>query len=137
MAIGLALLLNPGIIFLTEEMFHNWPLLLALTGLAKILISPGPQGSQWSLLLVFLAGALLPVELGYAGGGPWMFYLVVERLWHMFTLIVKLEAPALAAWLKFWPVGLIGAGLILLIGRLWENRLGSSSPVPKGERHGR
>lgn len=137
MAIDLEPLLSPGIIFLSEDVFHYWPLLLALIGLLKILISRRPKGRQWGLLLVLLGIVLQLVELGYAGGGLWQFNLVVGRLWQMFTLIVKLDAPALAAWIKFWPVGLIGAGLILLFGRMWENRLGSSSPVLKGERNGR
>ncbi|MGH9702521.1 MAG: LiaF transmembrane domain-containing protein, partial [Candidatus Acidiferrales bacterium] len=114
-------------ILLSGNVFLYWPMLLVLVGIIQFFRSRSSAARQWGGALVPLGVLLQLAELSYSGlstKGFWPILLVVERLWTMCALVVKLDVPAFPAWLTLCPLSLVVAGLIFLPGQKWQNRGG-------------
>jgi len=132
-------MINQGAILLSENAFLYWPMILVLIGIIQIFRSRNSSARQWGSVLVPLGVLLQLAELSYSGlstKGLWPILLIVERLWTMCALVVKLDVPTFPAWLTICPLSLVVAGLIFLPGQKWQNGGGSESGSPMGDRNG-
>ena len=132
-------MINQTAILLSENTFLYWPMILVLAGIIQIFRSRNSAARQWGGVLVPLGVLLQLAELSYSGlstKGLWPILLVVERLWTMCALVVRLDAPAFPAWLALCPLSLVVAGLIFLPVQKWQNHGGSGTGASKGDRNG-
>jgi hypothetical protein len=83
-----------------------------------------PGGSLQGTTLVLLSASLLIFlgvifqlgQLGYGHIGPgdfWLFSTVVTSVWNILSM--RLDVPAMAELIQFWPLGLVGVGLAILL----------------------
>ncbi len=88
--IGVLFLLNNLNIFFMHDVWRYWPAILIAVGLVKMVDSPYPNGRVTGGVLVGIGGLFLADTLGYLN----------------------------LTWASFWPLVLIGAGLLMLWSRL-------------------
>ncbi len=139
MPTGMKLMIDQATILFSENTFLYWPMILVLIGLIQVVRSRKSSTRQWGSVLMPLGVLLQLAELSYAGlssKGLWPIFLIVERLWTMCALVVKLDAPTFPAWLTICPLSLVVAGLLFLPGQKWQNRHGSETGASMGDRHG-
>ncbi len=139
MPIEMNLTIHQAAILFSESTFLYWPMILVLIGLIQVVRSRISPARQWGAVLIPLGVLLQLAELSYAGlstKGLWPVFLVVERLWTMCALVVRLDAPTFPAWLTICPLGLIVAGMLFLPGRKWQNRRGNESGASIGDERG-
>jgi hypothetical protein len=95
--VGVLFLLNNLNVFYLHDVWRFWPVILIAAGLAKLVDSPFEGGRNNGIVLIVVGGVFLVNTLGFI---------------HL-------------SWADFWPLALIGAGLLML----WQ-RLYTPSPVP-------
>ncbi len=132
-------MIHQAAILFSESTFLYWPMILVLIGLIQMVRSRLSPVRQWGSVLVPLGALLQLAELSYAGlsaKGLWPLVLVVERVWTMCALVVRLDAPTFPAWLTICPLGLVVAGLLFLPGQKWQNRRANESGAAMGDQRG-
>lgn len=83
-------------------------------------------------LLILLGIVFQLGELGYGhlqSGNLWFFSTMLTDIWNILSL--RLNVPALAELLRYWPLALVGLGLAILLAT-HENR---SLRARRGNRH--
>jgi len=68
--------------------------------------------------LIFVGVAFQLAELGYArfhADGLWFFSVLANNIWNMLAL--GLNGPATQEAMMYWPLGLVGAGLAILLAK--------------------
>jgi len=85
--IGVLLLLDQANLIDVSRIFRFWPMLFVVAGLFKLFTADQAPGRVWGGFLVFVGGVLQAERLNY-------IHIRIERLW--------------------WPLMLIGAGVILV-----------------------
>ena len=88
--IGVVFLLNNLNIFYMHDIWRYWPVILIAAGLAKMVDSPHSNGRLTGGVLIGVGGLFLADTLGFLN----------------------------LSWRDFWPLVLIGAGLVMLWSRL-------------------
>lgn len=90
----------------------------------------------FATLLVALGSALQLGELGYGNLRPanlWMFSVIAPNIWN--TLAAVLNAPYWQMFVRFWPLGLIGASASILFLVRAANPFGNWMGSRKGQKH--
>jgi hypothetical protein len=105
--IGVLFLLNNLNIFFVHDIWRFWPGILIAVGLVKMVDSTEPNGRMAGGVLVGVGGLFLAKNLGF----------------------LNLE------WRDFWPLVLIGAGLLMLWSRLAPPPAGAPN-IPAGAQEG-
>ncbi|MCX6628601.1 MAG: DUF5668 domain-containing protein [Candidatus Solibacter sp.] len=105
--IGLLFLLNNLNIFFLQDMWRYWPVILIAVGLVKMVDSPLPNAKMMGGILVAAGGLFLADTLGFLN----------------------------LSWGDFWPLLLIGAGLVMLWSRLAPPPAGTPD-IPAGAHEG-
>jgi hypothetical protein len=133
------LTIHQAAILFSENTFLYWPMILVLIGLIQVVRSRISPARQWGTVLIPVGVLLQLAELSYAGlstKGLWPVFLIVERVWTMCALVVRLDAPTFPAWLTICPLGLVVGGLLFLPGRKWQNRRANESGATMGDQRG-
>ena len=139
MPIETNLTIHQAAILFSESTFLYWPMIVVLIGLIQVVRSRISPARQWGTVLIPLGVLLQLAELSYSGlsaKGLWPILVIVERLWTMCALVVRLDAPTFPAWLTICPLGLVVAGLLLLPGQKWQNRRANESGAAMGDQRG-
>jgi hypothetical protein len=105
--IGVLFLLNNLNIFFLHDIWRFWPGILIAVGLVKMVDSPAPHGRITGGILVGVGSLFLADNLGFLN----------------------------LSWRDFWPLVLIGAGLLMLWSRLAPSPAGTPT-VPEGAHEG-
>ena len=105
--IGALFLLNNLNIFFLHDIWRYWPAILIAFGLVKLVDSPASEGRLVGGMLVGVGGLFLANTLGFLN----------------------------LSWASFWPLILIGAGLLMLWSRLAPPQPGAPD-IPTGAREG-
>jgi len=110
--IGVLFLLNNLNIFFIHDVWRFWPVILIAVGLVKLVDSPLSNARITGGILVGVGALFLADNLGFLN----------------------------LTWESFWPLALIGAGLLMLWHRLapapiWS-RAGTASGIPAGAHEG-
>jgi hypothetical protein len=105
--VGVLFLLNNLNIFFMHDIWRFWPVLLIAAGLAKMVDSPYNNGKLVGGVLIGVGGLFLADTLGFLN----------------------------LSWADFWPLVLIGAGLLMLWSRLAPPQAGIPR-IPSEAREG-
>jgi Domain of unknown function (DUF5668)/Cell wall-active antibiotics response 4TMS YvqF len=105
--IGVLFLLNNLNIVFMHDIWRYWPAILIAAGLAKMVDSPYSNGRVTGGILVGIGGLFLADTLGFLS----------------------------LSWADFWPLVLIGAGLVMLWSRLAPPQAGTPN-IPAGAHEG-
>lgn len=105
--IGVLFLLNNLNIFFIHDVWRYWPVILIAAGLAKMVDSPVSSGRAMGGILVGVGALFLANNLGFLN----------------------------LSWENFWPLVLIGAGLVMLWSRLAPPPAGTAN-IPAGAHEG-
>ena len=105
--IGVLFLLNNLNLFFIHDIWRFWPGILIAVGLVKMVDSPAPNGRITGGILVGVGGLFLADTLGFLN----------------------------LSWDNFWPLVLIGAGLLMLWSRLAPPPAGTPN-IPAGAHEG-
>ena len=103
-SVGVVLLLAQLGLFRFNAVWHFWPVILIVVGLAKMVESTAVSARIWGGMLALIGGLLLAHELGH-------FRYGIDQLWPMFV---------------------IGGGLSLLFQNYWQGKTSGGDPLQPG-----